>query len=91
MIKKIFKIIINNIKKKKKKSYSYMLFKNKKIIKRKILEESLEYVIEIKKKNKKNIILEFCDLLYHIILPLIKYKIKIKDVKNELKNRIKPN
>ncbi|WP_458659034.1 phosphoribosyl-ATP diphosphatase [Candidatus Vidania fulgoroideorum] len=81
MIVKLFKIIKKKIKRKEKKSYSYHLFNNIKILKRKIIEESIEYILEFKKGNKKKIFSEFCDLLYHIIVPLVKYKVNIKKIK----------
>ncbi|MGX7589325.1 phosphoribosyl-ATP diphosphatase [Candidatus Vidania fulgoroideorum] len=84
MIKFIYKILKN---KKKKKSYSTKLIKSNQLYKKKIIEESFEYVLEFKKKNKKRIISEFCDLFFHSIIPLIKFNISYKKIKKELKKR----
>ncbi|MGX7576902.1 phosphoribosyl-ATP diphosphatase [Candidatus Vidania fulgoroideorum] len=85
-INKIYKRISKKIFKKDNKSYSYYISKAKNI-KRKIMEESFEYVCEIKKNNEKKLVEEFCDLLYHMSIPIIKYKIKIKKILKEIYNR----
>ncbi|MGX7577164.1 phosphoribosyl-ATP diphosphatase [Candidatus Vidania fulgoroideorum] len=83
MIKKLFKLINNR----KKYTYSYTikLFKNLKLIKKKIIEEAYELVIE---KNRKKIINEFVDLLYHSLVLLSYYKINIKNIYKKIKTRM---
>ncbi|MGX7577302.1 phosphoribosyl-ATP diphosphatase [Candidatus Vidania fulgoroideorum] len=86
IIKKIKKSLKHN-----KKSYSKKLLNNKKILIRKIIEECIEYITEFKANNNKKILQEFCDLLYHILLPILKYKINFLKIKKEIKNRFTPD
>ncbi|MGX7582802.1 phosphoribosyl-ATP diphosphatase [Candidatus Vidania fulgoroideorum] len=86
MIKKIIKKIFFSIK--KRNSYSKYLIKNKEILIRKLNEECMELITEIYKNKKKKIINELCDLLYHLIIVIIKYKIKYKEIKKKIN---KPN
>ncbi|MGX7576479.1 phosphoribosyl-ATP diphosphatase [Candidatus Vidania fulgoroideorum] len=88
MIKNLIKKIKKSIKTKNKNNYSNYLIKNKEILIRKISEECMEFIIEIFKNKKKRMISEFCDLLYHITVVLVKYKLPYKKVKKKL---LKPN
>jgi phosphoribosyl-ATP pyrophosphohydrolase len=90
----IFLILLKTIKKNKKKipkkSYTSFLFKkgiNYSL--KKINEEFFELIDAFKKKNKKNIIHETADLIYHLLILLEMKKINIKKVFEELKRRRK--
>lgn len=89
MLKRLIKKILKG--KKNPKSYCKKILLNEEKIRRKILEESYELIKEtiLEKKNKKRIIEEYCDLIFHSCLILIKYKIDIKDIEKEMKKREK--
>lgn len=69
-------------------SYTTQLFKagSDRII-QKVGEEAIEVVIEAKNKNRKRIIYESADLLYHLMVMLSDNDIELKDVVAELKAR----
>jgi len=72
----------NNI----KNSYTRKLLNNTQLIKRKILEEASETILE---NNKKRIIEESSDLIYHLMVYLAKKNISLTDMENELNKRNK--
>lgn len=78
------KIIISRKKNKPIKSYTSKLLKNDKLIRRKIIEEAGEVILE---KSKKRIIEEAADLVYHLLVFLNKKNIYFIDLINELKKR----
>lgn len=55
----------------------------------KVGEESIELVIEAKNKNKKRMIEESADLIFHLLILLQKNNIKITDIETELEKRRK--
>ena len=70
-----------------KNSYTSKLIKNPNLLAKKIGEESVEVIIEILNKNKKNMINESADLLYHLVVSWIYLDINPKNIWDELKNR----
>ncbi|MGX7583092.1 phosphoribosyl-ATP diphosphatase [Candidatus Vidania fulgoroideorum] len=93
MFKRLIKIILKSLKSKKKSYCKKMLLGDIEKIRRKILEEAYELVREtiFKKIDKKRIIEEFCDLIFHSCLLIVKYKIDIKKISKEMKDREEPN
>ncbi|PHX88697.1 MAG: phosphoribosyl-ATP diphosphatase [Pelagibacteraceae bacterium] len=87
----ILKDLIVQIKIKKKKSsqksYTSFLLSNSKYLMKKILEESKELFDAAKLKNKRQIIHESADLLYHFLVLLESKKINFNLVLKELKKR----
>ena len=86
--------LIKKIKKQKNKnpniSYTASLFKKgKNFCIKKFMEESRELASSAKYSNKKNIIHEAADLLYHFLVLLEYKKISMTSVMNELKRRQK--
>jgi phosphoribosyl-ATP pyrophosphohydrolase/phosphoribosyl-AMP cyclohydrolase len=84
---------LNEIIRKRKKelpqgSYTTQLFKegSDRII-QKVGEEAIEVVIAAKNKNRKQIIYESADLLYHLMVMLYDNDIELKNVVAELKSR----
>lgn len=84
---------LNEIIKQRKKelpqdSYTAQLFKDgpDRII-QKVGEEAVEVVIAAKNKNRKQIIYESADLLYHLMVMLYDNDIELKDVVAELESR----
>uniref|UniRef100_A0A1B6C5C8 phosphoribosyl-ATP diphosphatase n=1 Tax=Clastoptera arizonana TaxID=38151 RepID=A0A1B6C5C8_9HEMI len=94
IIKKLEKII-----KKRKKEMNFknsyiasVFYRKNNYILRKISEETLELILEVKdyiknKKNKKFIIHECADLLFHILILLSNFNINFKEILKELKKR----
>jgi len=86
--------LIKKIKKNKYKnpniSYTASLFKKgKNFCIKKFMEEARELAVSSKYSNKKNIVHEATDLLYHFLVLLEFKKISIASIMNELKRRQK--
>ena len=75
-------------KSKEKKSYTKALLKSgKNKIAQKVSEESSELIIDYLNGSKKRTIEEASDLIYHLFVLLHSKKIKLEDIKKELKSR----
>jgi phosphoribosyl-ATP pyrophosphohydrolase len=86
----LIKIIKKNKKKNFKISYTATLFKKgKNFCIKKFMEEAKELASSSKYSNKKNIVHEASDLLYHFLVLLEIKKISIASIMNELKRRQK--
>lgn len=85
---KLYKIIMDRKKKMSENSYVASLFKEgtDKII-QKVGEESTEVIIAAKNKNKKEIISEVADLIFHLLIMLANFGISLKDILKELERR----
>ena len=86
--------LIKKIKKNKYKnpniSYTASLFKKgKNFCIKKFMEEARELAVSSKYSNKKNIVHEASDLLFHFLVLLEFKKISIASIMNELKRRQK--
>ena len=85
------KEIFNNLKKRKKisekKSYTAHLINNPELLGKKIGEESSELIIDFIKNNKKGIVNESADLIYHLLVLWVSVGVKPQDVWDELINR----
>jgi phosphoribosyl-ATP pyrophosphohydrolase len=84
--------LVEKIKKQKNKnvkiSYTASLFKKgKNFCIKKFMEEARELAASSKYSNKKNIVHEASDLLYHFLVLLEFKKIKMSSVMKELKKR----
>jgi len=90
----IIKNLVKKIKNQKNKdpniSYTASLFKKGKIFCiKKFMEEAKEFAVSCKYSNKKNIVHEASDVLYHFLVLLEFKKISITSVMKELKRRQK--
>ena len=83
-LNKLYEIIERRVKSQDKASYSYRLYKNPKLLKRKILEEAGELT---KTKNKKQVIWETSDLLYFITVFLVKRSVSLNKIEKKLEQR----
>ena len=84
------KLFIDLLKKQnsdKQISYTSYLLTEKKLLAKKIGEESTEVILEYLDNNKKNVIKESADLLYHLCVMWISSDVKPTDVWNELQKR----
>jgi len=89
-INNLLEIIKDRKLKMPKDSYVVSLFKlGKDRIIQKVGEEATEVVIATKNKNKKRIISEVSDLLFHLLILLVSQDITLSDIEKELENRNK--
>ena len=90
ILDKIYSIINDRKKSRKKNSYTYTLMKKgNKQIAQKVMEESSELIIDFLKGSKKRTIEEAADLIFHLLILLNKKNILPKDLAKELKSRYK--
>ena len=68
-------------------SYTSRLINNPDLLAKKLGEESSELIIDFIKKNKKGIINESADLLYHLFVIWLSAGVDPQDIWNELSNR----
>ena len=86
-LEKLFKDLSKKKSVDKKNSYTSSLLAEKNLLAKKIGEEAIEVIIEYLDNNKKNIIKESADLLYHLSVLWISADVKPLDVWNELLKR----
>ena len=87
-LSKLVKIIKKNKNKDPKISYTASLLKKGKIFCiKKFIEEARELAASSKYSNKKNIVHEASDLLYHFLVLLEFKKVSITSIMKELKRR----
>lgn len=70
-------------------SYTYKLLSNRNLLLKKIAEESSEVIIAAKDKQRKEIVYETGDLLYHLMVLLYDEGITMNDIYKELEGRRK--
>ena len=70
-------------------SYTYKLLKNRNLLLKKIAEESSEVIIAAKDKQRKEIVYEAGDLLYHLMVLLYDEGITVDEIYQELEGRRK--
>jgi len=89
-LEELIKIIKKHKNNNSKFSYTATLFKKgKKFCIKKFMEEAKELAVSSKYSNKKNIVHEASDLLYHFLVLLEFKKISIVSIMKELKRRQK--
>ena len=71
----------------KDKSYTAQLLDNPNFLAKKIGEESTELIIDLINKNKKGVINESADLLYHLLVSWVSLDIHPEEIWNELSKR----
>jgi phosphoribosyl-ATP pyrophosphohydrolase len=90
MLEEIYGILIDRKKNPKPESYtSKLLYHEKGIdaILEKIGEESIELILAAKDEKKEETIHETADLVYHILVLLVKMGIRIEEIWNEMGRR----
>ena len=84
----LFQVILDRKKNPVKDSYTCKLLREgEEMITRKFGEESLELIMASLSKNKKQIVHESADLIYHLFVLLASNNIDLEDVKKELERR----
>ena len=86
-LEKLFNDLLKKKNLEKNISYTSSLLKDKKLLAKKIGEESIEVILEYLDNNKDKIIKESADLLYHLCVMWISTDIRPADVWNELHRR----
>ena len=86
-LEKLFDDLLKKKKFDKENSYTSFLLSEKKLLAKKIGEESIEVILEYLDNNKDKIIQESADLLYHLMVMWISANVKPGDVWNELYKR----
>ena len=86
-IEKLFDDLIKKNKLDIEVSYTSSLLAEKKLLAKKIGEESTEVLLEFLDNNKEKIIKESADLLYHLCVMWISANVKPGEVWNELQRR----
>ena len=86
-LEKLFDDLLKKKKFDKENSYTSTLLTDKNLLAKKIGEESIEVILEYLDNNKKKIIKESADLLYHLCVIWISADIKPVDVWHELDRR----
>ena len=88
-IEKLFNKIKKQNNKDSKISYTAKLLQNPNILSKKIGEESTEVIIEILNQDKRKLINESTDLLYHLMVSWIYLDIRPNEILEEFKKREK--
>ncbi len=70
-------------------SYTYKLLSNRNLLLKKIAEESSEVIIAAKDKQKREVVYEAGDLLYHLMVLLYDEGITMQEIYEELEGRRK--
>ncbi len=88
ILDEVFNVIKDRKKNPKENSYVSKIFKEgeEKIL-RKINEECFELIIASKNNNRREIIHEATDLIFHVMLLLCLKDIELKDIYEEFKRR----
>ena len=86
-IEKLFNDLLKRQNSDKNTSYTSILLKDKNLLARKIGEESIEIILEYLSENKKHIVKESADLLYHLSVMWISAKVHPSEVWDELHKR----
>ena len=90
ILNELYSVIDSRIKHKAADSYTYSLHKKglDEIIK-KFGEESMEVVLSSKHHEKRDMVYEIADLIYHLLVLMVEKEITLEEVFNELKSRRK--
>lgn len=73
------------------KSYTVKLLKSKKLACAKVSEEAAELVEAVGKKEKKEVVWEACDLIYHALVAARGRGVKLSDLEKEFARRNRKN
>lgn len=88
IVKELYNIIVERRENPIEGSYtSYLFEKGLDKILKKVGEETSEVIIASKNLNKEEIVLEICDLVYHVLVLMAAQDIQIEDIDHELEKR----
>jgi phosphoribosyl-ATP pyrophosphohydrolase/phosphoribosyl-AMP cyclohydrolase len=88
VLDRLYKVILGRRKEKPEGSYTTYLFEKglDKILK-KVGEESAETIIAAKNEDKKQLISETSDLLYHLLVLMVEKDVNLEEIAEELRGR----
>jgi len=86
-IEELYNTLEERKKSARSKSYTANLINNPELLAKKIGEESSELMIDFIKKNKKGIVSESADLIYHLLVMWVSIGIHPKEIQYELSIR----
>lgn len=90
ILQELYDVIMERISEKKEDSYTYSLHKKGlEEIMKKMGEEAIEVIIASKHQERKDIISETGDLIYHLLVLLVEKKIMLEEIFDELRSRRK--
>ena len=90
ILQELYDTIVNRIKQKSEKSYTYSLHKaGLEEILKKIGEEAIEIILSAKHQGRERTVSEISDLVYHLLVLMAEKKIKPQDICRELDSRKK--
>ncbi|MEO2066176.1 MAG: phosphoribosyl-ATP diphosphatase [Desulfurobacteriaceae bacterium] len=90
VLKELYRVIEERKRELPEGSYTAELFKKgEDRILQKVGEEAIETILALKSGNKDEAVYEVSDLLYHLLVALVKKGIKLDDIGEELKRRMK--
>lgn len=88
IVEELYKVIIERKENPIEGSYtSYLFEKGLDKILKKVGEETSEVIIASKNSSKEELVLEICDLIYHMLVLMVSEDIKIDDITSELEKR----
>ena len=88
-IEELYNTLEERKKSARSKSYTVNLINNPELLAKKIGEESSELIIDFIKKNKKGIVSESADLIYHLTVLIQRQGLALEDVVKCLQGRHK--
>ena len=86
-LNELFNLLKERAKTNNNKSYTSQLIQNPDLLAKKLGEETSELIIDFIKQNKKGIINESADLLYHMLVVWLSADVDPKKVWDELSKR----
>jgi phosphoribosyl-ATP pyrophosphohydrolase len=90
VLNQLYEIIIDRIRTKKEGSYTVKLLeRGKPYVAQKVGEEASEVIVAALAETKERFISEVADLLYHLIVLMVLEGVRLEDVYEELRRRMK--
>ncbi|MDT7875126.1 MAG: phosphoribosyl-ATP diphosphatase [Sulfolobus sp.] len=90
VLNQLYEIIIDRIRTKKEGSYTVKLLeRGKPYVAQKVGEEASEVIVAALAETKERFISEVADLLYHLLVLMVLEGVRLEDVYEELRRRMK--
>ena len=89
-LRKLYQIILDRIEKKPPNSYTvYLVEKGKNYIARKVGEEAIELILASLTEDRRRVVEELADLVYHMLVLMAVNNITLDDLCLELERRMR--
>jgi len=90
VLNQLYEIIIDRVRTKKEGSYTVKLLeRGKPYVAQKVGEEASEVIVAALAETKERFICEVADLLYHLLVLMVLEGVRLEDVYEELRRRMK--